>query len=412
MINNVVDNYNYYHEIQDILKQFVSAFDNTIIKRFNKNRQPQDIVKVRYLNAPKGRVLHDIISQEPHELILPAVAFTVTNISRDESRVFNKLSGYYPLKSNTRKDTQKVPQPIPINIDVSMSIIAKFELDLYQIIGNFLVYSNPYIILTWKLPQEAGLEYDEELRTEVLWNGQIPVEQPTDLGASDRYKITADTSFTIKTWLFRDLGEDSSSIYFIDVDFNEVSSISDSLFNYSSASLLSGGPYYGDTPGVSLSGFPQITNVYYSKQGISYEVFETQNISLSTNNNLVLLYGKNFDIATTIALSSNNLSAFTSTQQLTSEYGRTITVFPLSSFTILSDNVMTIELPHTLKRGLYDIFVHNFVGWQSIGVHKGIYFDTTITIPPSADTIITYLSPDSLLYYVSTDSSVYYTFPA
>ena len=411
MINNVVENYNYYHEIQDILKQFVAAFDGTIIKRTNKARQPQDIIRVRYLNAPKGRVLHDIVSKEPHELILPAVAVTITNISRDPSRVFNKLSGYYPLKNLNKRDTQQIPQPIPINIDVSMSIISKFELDLYQIVSNFVVYTNPYIILSWKVPEEAGLDYDEELRTEVLWNGSIPIEQPTELAASDRYKISADTSFTIKSWLFRDLGEDTNSIYFINVDLFETSKLTEGLYNYTNTTLLTGGPYFGDTPGVTLSAFPQITNVYYSNYQLRSEIFETQNITLSSFDNKILLYGKNFNITDTVALSSDIPNTFTTSQTLTSEYGLTITVYPLSSYTILSDNIMTIDLPGGLPLGVFDIVLHNYVGWQSTGVNKNIYFNNTITITPTAAEIIGYLSPDSLQFYVDPNSLVYYTYP-
>jgi hypothetical protein len=374
VINNVVDNYNYYHEIQDILKQFVAAFDNVVVKRFNNNKRPQDIIKVRYINAPKGRVLHDIISEEPHELILPAVAFTVTNITRDENRVFNKLTGYYPVKNLSTKNTQKIPQPVPINIDVNMSIITKFELDIYQILSNFVVYSNPYIILTWKVPTEAGLEYTEELRTEVLWNGNIALDQPVDLTASDRYKVSADTTFTIKTWLFKDLGEDTSNIYFINADFYEATNMPNDLFNYTSSTLLSGS-YPGDTPGVTLSAFPQITNVYYAKQGLRYELFDTQTIVLSSANTNVLLYGKNFDILDTVALSSNQINTFTTQQQLTSEYGQTLSAYPVPSYTVLSDNIMTVDIPNGCVPGLYDLVLHNFVSWQSTGTNKDIYFN-------------------------------------
>jgi len=372
-----VEKYNYYHEIQDILKQFVAAFDGTIIKRTNRNKQPQDIIKVRYINAPKGRVLHDIISQEPHGVILPAVAISITNVSRDPNRVFNKLSGYYPVKSLSRKDTQKIPQPVPINIDVTMSIITKFELDLFQIISNFVVNTNPYIILTWKVPNQAGLEYDEELRTEVLWNGSIPIEQPTDLAAGDRYKITADTSFTIKTWLFRDLGEDTSTIYFIDVDFFDVTKLSGGLFNYTNTTLLTGEGFYGDTPGVSLSVYPQITNVYYANQGLSYEVSETQTIFLNTDNNKILLYGKNFANTTTVGLSSNVPTSVT--QQLTSEYSTPINISYFPVYTVLSDNIMTVEIPSIITdSGKYDLILHNFVGWQSTGSNKNIYFNLEV----------------------------------
>lgn len=50
----------YYFEIKDMLSQFVTAFDNIVIKRYNVNREPEDQISVRYLYSPKQRVLYDI----------------------------------------------------------------------------------------------------------------------------------------------------------------------------------------------------------------------------------------------------------------------------------------------------------------------------------------------------------------
>ena len=53
----------YYFEVKDVIAQFLAAFDDIVIKRFNKNREIQDKIHVRYLYAPKQRVMHDIINQ-------------------------------------------------------------------------------------------------------------------------------------------------------------------------------------------------------------------------------------------------------------------------------------------------------------------------------------------------------------
>ena len=55
-----------------MLTQFVAAFDDIVIGRFNKNRNEQDKINVRYLYAPKQRVLQDIIN-ENKTLTLPVV---------------------------------------------------------------------------------------------------------------------------------------------------------------------------------------------------------------------------------------------------------------------------------------------------------------------------------------------------
>ena len=106
-----------------MLTQFVAAFDDIVIGRFNKNREEKDRIQVRYIYAPKQRVLYDIVN-ENKTLTLPAVAVNVTSVSRDESRVFNKLDGFY-YQGNIGEETvsRHLKSPVPVNINLSVSII-------------------------------------------------------------------------------------------------------------------------------------------------------------------------------------------------------------------------------------------------------------------------------------------------
>ena len=45
-----------------MLTQFVAAFDDIVIGRFNKDREEKDRINARYIYAPKQRVLHDLIN--------------------------------------------------------------------------------------------------------------------------------------------------------------------------------------------------------------------------------------------------------------------------------------------------------------------------------------------------------------
>ena len=91
-------------EVKDLMTQFVAAFDNVIIKRFNSNREPQDEVQVRYVFSPKQRVLYDIANKSQN-ITIPVVAVSITNISRDNDRVFNKIAGLYT--SRTKEEEQR-----------------------------------------------------------------------------------------------------------------------------------------------------------------------------------------------------------------------------------------------------------------------------------------------------------------
>ena len=205
----------FYFEIKDVVTQFIAAFNSVVIKRYNTNREPKERIQVRYVYSPKKRVLHDLVNKAQH-ITIPVIAVNITGVSRDESRVFNKIEGshYYqnhlaldntnntiPLSSSVTR-TDFLPAPVPVNISVSMSIITKFQTDMDQILSNFIPYNDPYIVVSWKIPEEFVV-VEQEIRSEVLWDGNVSIDYPVDINNTQPYRITGDTSFTIKAWLFK-----------------------------------------------------------------------------------------------------------------------------------------------------------------------------------------------------------------
>jgi len=221
----------FYFEIKDVLTQFVAAFDGVVIKRFNNKREVQDKIKVRYLYAPKQRVIHDLLNKAKH-ITLPVVSVNITNIARDNTRVFNKLdSSYYLTTESTtpsgdvgRED--RVPQPVPVNINVNMSILTKFQTDMDQILSNFIPYNNPYIIISWKVPGEFT-NIPQEIRSEVLWNDNVSIVYPTEMPPDSPYRVSADTSFTIKAWLYRKDTTPVKTIFQVETNTFALESIDD-----------------------------------------------------------------------------------------------------------------------------------------------------------------------------------------
>jgi hypothetical protein len=270
----------FHFEVKDLITQFVAAFDDIIIKRYDKNRVPVNDVQVRYVYAPKQRVLYDLVNLAQN-ITVPVVSVNLTSVSRDESRVFNKIEGYYYSRGTSDITGQptsiQYKSPVPVNINVSMSIMTKFQSDMDQIISNFVPYNNPYIILSWKVPNDlvnGGFAVPQEIRSEVLWDGNISLSYPTDIPATEKYKIIGDTSFTIKGWLFPASTHDVGNIFYIDANFyntrlltsvNELSTVS---YTYpASAGLIN------DMETVSISAFPQITNVSYTNQSFNAPVY-------------------------------------------------------------------------------------------------------------------------------------------
>jgi len=208
----------YHFEVKDLITQFVAAFDDTIISRYNKDREVVDKIAVRYVYAPKQRVVHDIINKSQH-ISVPAVALTITSVARDETRVFNKIFGSYSGAGNF------MPAPTPVDIEIDMSIITKFQTDMDQILSNFIPYNNPYIVISWKVPPKISPDV-KEIRSEVLWSGSVSLDYPTDIEPTAPYRLTADTSFTIKGWLFPEKTQtDGPRIFYVDTNITPVTGL-------------------------------------------------------------------------------------------------------------------------------------------------------------------------------------------
>jgi len=242
---------------------FMNAFDNVVIKRYNINRVAESQVQVRYVYAPKERVIFDLVNKAQN-ITLPVIAVSIASVSRSNDRVFNKIPGFYFNKSTS--DTSPVSAssaffraPVPVDITVNMSILAKFQTDMDQILSNFIPYSNPYIVLSWKIPADFNLINTYEIRSEVLWSGNVALTYPADIASNEKFRVAGDTSFTIKGWLFPAVPTSpTANVFYIDANFYNTS-----VINLSSTyDSLSGGTYtypssaaiIDDLEVVSLSG--------------------------------------------------------------------------------------------------------------------------------------------------------------
>ena len=203
--------YTYNFEIKDLLTQFVAAFDDTIIKRYDESRNVRQELEVRYVFAPKQRVMYDIINKAQN-ITLPVVTVDLASVSYDSSRAFNKVN---KLRTFISEDESiSMDMPTPINLEINMSILGRYMQDIEQIITNFAPYTNPYIILAWKEPTSNGETI--EVRSEVIWSENISLNTPTETTYSDKFRVVADTSFTIKGWLFKNKNTRDTPIYFIE----------------------------------------------------------------------------------------------------------------------------------------------------------------------------------------------------
>ena len=340
--------YTYHWEVKDLLTQFLQAFDGAIVKRYDNQRNPGNNVAVRYVYSPKQRVLHDLINKAQH-ITLPAVAFWITSISRDSNRVFNKLEGQYGLGYDSSYNNHNL-QPVPVNIEVSVSILTRFQTDMDQILSNFVPYSDPYFIISWTREGMSNIE----IRSEVLWSGNLAMTYPIEQQSNQPTRVACDTSFTIKGWLFKYDANPVGRIFKIDSNFYPVSGTPtlqniDDLVN----------PTY--TESFVISAIPEIS---YSNRWLTPTALSGS----------VELYGNEYDYTTAVYLSGNNnmfsgtltASPFLSSSNLSASFPTLRGVIPALSYYINSNNKLTVSYPAPQSTGYFDVIVVNDAGYTKL----------------------------------------------
>jgi len=343
-----------------MITQFIAAFDDIVIGRFNKHREEKDKIEVRYVYAPKQRVLYDIIN-ENKTLTLPVVSVNIGSISRDETRVFNKIDGFfYQGQIGGQTVSRHVKAPIPVNLNLEVSILSRYQTDIDQIISNFVPFCNPYVIISWKVPDKFNLSKDQEIRSEVLWNGDINLDYPTELNSNQKARIVGSTSFTIKGWLFKDTTDDVGNIYFVDSNFhnvNEVTSLGNGFYYDNYDSLSSNDTFTHPTSSglinevetISVSGSPTVTDIFYD----NIRLFDNLTLTSGTTGN-VIINGYGFNNLQNIYLSSNKFEKLSSDGTNINDHlvefkgftnNQSFTGFQLSSYNVFGENVVSFNLP-------------------------------------------------------------------
>lgn len=350
--------HSHFFEQQIALIQFIAAFDDAFVFRYTKDRVAKEKVNVRYILGPKQRVLYDIVNQAKN-ITLPAVAIEQTSIKRDPSRVQNKEQYFYRKHLNSN-NISKIPQPIPVIMDLNVSMIAGYKEDIDQIVQNFIPWCNPYFIISWKVPEEFGLDFDEEIRSEVTWSGSVDYENPIDVGEDAKYRIVGNTSFSIKGWIFPAFETTTAPIYVVNSNFHAISTGLDIDSAYDSYPSLSGIDY-STTDVIMISAYPEVTNEF-----INGRPFYEDISILSFNDNVVTLYGKRFDFANKWYLNSDTIIPGLVYEQVTTARFPIISAYrlPDNVIEVVSDNIAVVSLSSGwLSSGEFTIVTANSAGW-------------------------------------------------
>jgi len=348
-----VQKYTYHWEVKDLLTQFLQAFDGAIVKRYDNNRQAGNNVAVRYVYSPKQRVLHDLINKAQH-ITLPAVSFWISSISRDPSRVFNKLEGQYWTNTTTsvynKSSSNTNLQPVPVNIEVSVNILTRFQTDMDQILSNFVPYSDPYFIISWTREGMPGLE----IRSEVLWGGSLNMTYPVEQSDTQPTRVICDTSFTIKGWLFKYDADPIGRIFKIENNFYPVSGVPtlqniDSLVN----------PTLTETFILSARPVIAYSSAWFAQRSLSGTIEIYGDMYSHTNN--VYLSG-----STGMFTGTTTINPFSASTSLSASYPALTGVVSALDYYAISDNKMIVTYQAPAGIGSFDIIVVNDAGYTKL----------------------------------------------
>lgn len=350
--------YSYHHENLSTLTQFVAAFDDCFVFRFDKSGNKKEKIKVRYIFGPKQRVLYDIVDQAKN-ITLPAISLEQTSIKRDSSRIQFKDQNInrHHIGSN---NISKIPSPIPVSYSINCSIIAGYKEDLDQIASNIVSYMNPYLVISWKVPEEFGLDFIDELRTEVTWSGEITYENPTNIDKQAKYRIIGNTSFNVKGWIFPSAEQNVAPIYVVRPNFYAVDTGAD-IYTYDYSYNLSA--YNYPTDYLAISAYPEFTNTFY--KGIPF----TEDLTIDSDvDSLFTFYGKRFGFNNSWYLSGDFGSTLTLEQIDTFKYP-TVSAYkiPDDLITTYNDNIVSISLSSNyLSSGNFTFVTANSAAWAKI----------------------------------------------
>lgn len=210
-----MENYTYNFEVRRMVLHFMSAIDGGVVKRYDKDQNVKDEIAVNYLYGPKERIFKDLIDA-PEHIKLPIVSVMMTGLTRDNERVKDNIGGRYENMLDYNRETIKhIPMPVPVNLTFEVSIMTKYQMDMEQLLTNFIPYSDPYFIVSWREPF-TGHSLDSEVR----WLGDVNIEYPKEMSPTDPYsQIVATTNFEFRGYMFKDKAEDVGKICQIDTDY-------------------------------------------------------------------------------------------------------------------------------------------------------------------------------------------------
>ena len=229
--------YYYYRSVRNQIIVFMSLFKNMKIVDINETDtdtlNSSTETKIDIVYTPKERKLIEQLyeNNDPFGLLdnkVPKFSVSINSITYDQTRALNYFRTRR-IKSNSQQWQDRMP--IPYDIGINLSILAKYEEHIHQISENIVPYMSPYIIVKIKenitnlelIPRELRIDFD----------GNVNREIPLEWLETERREVRGNLNFTIRGWIYKPLSEQPGPILTIPIRFfkKEDFDLENSLFD-------------------------------------------------------------------------------------------------------------------------------------------------------------------------------------
>jgi len=195
----------FYHEIiRKTIVSFGTLFNNIEIQHTDKSGKTVSVVKVPVSYGPQQKFLARVSQGRDYQgdstigttLTLPRMSFEVMGMNYDATRKVSTMQSFKSVNKETNKFV-KAFMPVPYNINMNLSILAKLNEDAIQILEQILPYFQPAFNLTIDLVDIIGEKRDMPITLE-----NIQMEDNYEDDFLTRRALVYTLSFTCKTYLF------------------------------------------------------------------------------------------------------------------------------------------------------------------------------------------------------------------
>lgn len=153
----------YFSTIRNAIVAFGALFNNIRIDRTDKTGKAVQTLKIPLTYGPKSKALARVMSQpdlenRPFTMALPVISFQITGFDYDSSRKLPPLNQSRSPNTSATAKTQYMPAPY--DMQIQMSIYAKYQEDALRIVEQILPYFNPSYVVTLKEVPELNVKRD------------------------------------------------------------------------------------------------------------------------------------------------------------------------------------------------------------------------------------------------------------